>query len=507
VRLTCNLLVPPPAGRYDWSGELELAPDPFQEWRDAESLLATNASASTAPSGHRRTLLQSTPTSTGVVPVQGRVAIKESRAPVDPSGSSTPGVVSLDDTGDITLICQGGTCPTTAPGPVGQAGGSQGQGEVPEAPAVAGKGQAGGAVGAMSLVNVLLIALVVPAGLALCATGVAAAVLHRRRKQQKKQHQPAKALTQKNIKRPGCAHRHRVGEEDLQLEGKQGAKESWRSVNGMSWVPGAGPAAVPRLRRSTNGASCNGTAEYTDADLALQHHGQGTNVERLQPGETGFGSMPGGVNRLLGMAAPARTGSIDWSAAMLPPTRDSFDLQRGGSIEWSGATRPHGAKWSMAGSLAGMASTMASMFNSRWASCTRPETMLVQHLYLPQLSDKAVLQLAACLNKRGHYWLCRVSNRLHCFLRCCQCTGPLKLGTPTKCQSPASTSKAAAALSPTPCSIRLPISDSPRLAATPLRRIQQRQQRQQRQCEARRSSQPRWQQRQRHRLQQHRRGF
>jgi hypothetical protein len=221
----------------------------------------------------------------------------------------------------------------------------------------------------MSLLKVLLIALVVPAGLALCATGIAAAVLRRRRKQKEKQQQPAKAATRKNIKRPGGALRHRVGEEDLQLEGKQGTKESWRSVDGTSWVPGASPAALPRLRRSNNGNSCNGSDEYTDADLALQNHGQGTSVERLQPGETAFGSMPGGINRLVGMAAPARTGSIDWSAAMLPPTRDSFDLQRGASIEWSGTARPHGAKWSMAGSLAGMATTMANVFNFRCARC------------------------------------------------------------------------------------------------------------------------------------------
>jgi len=96
------------SGKYDWAGELELSPDPFQEWTDATSLLVAN---STAPKhltpGKRRALLQQT--TTGLVPVQGRVAIKESKTVVDNSGS-TSGVLALDDSGDIQLVC-GSNCP------------------------------------------------------------------------------------------------------------------------------------------------------------------------------------------------------------------------------------------------------------------------------------------------------------------------------------------------------------------------------------------------------------
>lgn len=96
------------SGKYDWAGELELSPDPFQEWTDATSLLVVNSTASKPlTSGRRRALLQQS--TTGLVPVQGRVAIKESKTVVDNSGS-TSGVLALDDSGDIQLVC-GSNCP------------------------------------------------------------------------------------------------------------------------------------------------------------------------------------------------------------------------------------------------------------------------------------------------------------------------------------------------------------------------------------------------------------
>lgn len=405
------------AGRYDWSGELELAPDPFTEWQDAQSLLASNinGSSSPVPARHRSLLQPATPsnfvsitsgssihggsdgsisdsnplavlqlllspdtssavprssistssssssaslgnkdqallsasrqrsllqdasnsTSTGMVPVQGRVGIRESRAPVDPSGSSAPGTVSLDDTGDITLICQGGQCPVppTNLGGMGETGGQQGQSV----------GKAQGATGSalnLSLLAIILIAVCVPAGLALCAAGVAAGVLRRRKKQKEKD----------------------AGSAKKDERGKQGSKESWRSTDGVS----RSPIARPAMLRRSNAGSGNGSPEDFSTD------GQGTSVERVQPGETGFGSMPGGLFRF-GSTQLMRGGSIEWPANMptLPPARDSMDLAAArarGSIDWSVVQEDRsnrGAKWSVAGSLAGMATSMAHVLNFR----------------------------------------------------------------------------------------------------------------------------------------------
>lgn len=84
------------AGNYDWAGELELTPDPFTVWQDAASLLQ-QGNASVAPAGRHRSLLQSS--STGMVPVQGRVGVRESRTAID-SSSTAGGSVALDDTGE-----------------------------------------------------------------------------------------------------------------------------------------------------------------------------------------------------------------------------------------------------------------------------------------------------------------------------------------------------------------------------------------------------------------------
>ncbi|KAF6257103.1 hypothetical protein COO60DRAFT_1461341 [Scenedesmus sp. NREL 46B-D3] len=320
------------SGRYDWSGELELAPDPFTEWQDAASLLVTDSSSnsSSMPDGHhRRSLLQDaasgdndSSTSTGMVPVQGRVGIRESRAPVDPNGNSSPGTVTLDDTGDIVLICLNGVCPPSLTG-------KPGQGETP------GSTQDKPAGLVLDLFSafpgtrpqiILLAAILVPAGLAICATGIVAVVLRKRRKQ--KEEEQAREGTNKR-KRADDQPTERQ-EQQLQLEGRQSLKPVWRSADGTSWVPGTTQSSA-LLRRSSIGTSINGSGAFTDADLALQLGPQGTSVERLQPGETGFGSNPGNVSRFAAMAA-------------LPPSRDSAD---GCAVE-----RSRGSKWSLAGSLA-----------------------------------------------------------------------------------------------------------------------------------------------------------
>ncbi|WIA18832.1 hypothetical protein OEZ85_003511 [Tetradesmus obliquus] len=345
------------SGRYDWSGELELSPDPFTEWQDAAELLHTNSSSSNStnpPAGTRhRILLQdaSNATSTGMVPVQGRVAVKESKAPVDPSSSNSPaGTVALDDSGDITLICLNGVCPPSLTGLPGVA-------ETPDSGETGGSGQTQNPVGAvtgMRLLIILLAALVAPAGLAICATGVAAVVLKRRRKE--KEDEQARDARLKRL------HTHKEGQiagrqeqqqqqqqQELQLQGRQGVKQSWRSVDGgdASWVPGVSPSPAV-LRRSTAGGSYSGSDEFTDANLALQQQQQeaiaSSSIERLQPGETGFGSMPGGVNRFAAMVT-------------MPPGRDSMD--------GFGVERSRGSRWSLAGSVAGMASSVAAAVRFR----------------------------------------------------------------------------------------------------------------------------------------------
>jgi hypothetical protein len=330
------------AGRYDWSGELELAPDPFIEWQDAASLLHTNSSSNSSSSSssnttdgkRRRSLLQdsndvsSNSTSTGMIPVQGRVGIRESKAPVDPGASSNPGSVALDDTGDIVLICANGVCPASLTGIPGQA-------ETPDPTQPGDSAQTPiSAASGSRLVVILLAALVAPAGLAICATGVAAAILRKRRKQ--KEDEQARDAKHKRSNNSLTAQ-----EQELGLQGRTGVKQSWRSVDGASWVPGAALSRAV-LRRSDAG----GSAELTDAaDLALQQGAIATSVERLQPGETGFGSVCGAVRGGAAMVT-------------LPPARDSID--GGGVLE-----RSRGGRWSLAGSVAGMASSISHALHLR----------------------------------------------------------------------------------------------------------------------------------------------
>jgi hypothetical protein len=262
-----------------------------------------------------------------MVPVQGRVGIRESKAPVDPGASSNPGSVALDDTGDIVLICLNGVCPPSLTGIPGQTETPDGThtqpGNSAETPISAASGS--------KLMIILLAALVAPAGLAICATGVAAVVLRKRRKQ--KDDEQARDTNHARSNVPAHDQHN-----ELQLQGRHGVKQSWRSADGTSWVPGATPSPAV-LRRSRSNAG--GSTELTDADRALQ---QGTSIERLQPGETWFGSVYGGRNGGAAMVT-------------LPPARDSID---GCVVE-----RSRGSRWSLAGSMAGVASSISNALHLR----------------------------------------------------------------------------------------------------------------------------------------------
>jgi hypothetical protein len=196
----------------------------------------------------------------------------------------------------------------------------------------------------MRLLIIVLAALVAPAGLAICATGIAAVILKKRRKE-KEDEQAQEARLERLHKRKDGQIAGRQ-ENELQLEGRQGVKQSWRSMDGTSWFPGVSPSPAV-VRRSNAGGSVSGSDEFTNGDLALQQQQQqvmSSSIERLQPGETGFGSMPGGVNRFVAMVT-------------LPPARDSLD--------GFGVERSKGSRWSLAGSVAGMASSVASALHLR----------------------------------------------------------------------------------------------------------------------------------------------
>lgn len=326
------------AGRYDWSGQLELAPDPFTVWEDAQSLLAVSNSTA---DGRRRSLLQThgNTTSTGMVPVQGRVGVRETRAPVQASGTPAPGVLALDD-GDITLVCQDGQCPSALTGP------GQAQNPLQGVPAAAGGTSSPGGTAAvpgtpLNIKVVVVAALVAPAGLALLGIGVAAAVIRRRRRQKEKAEavDTARLQKQRSGRPPGLQGPQPQG-------GLVGARTIWRSTDGSpQWGPQAGPAA---LRRSTGVHS-----DFDDSSdgQACPPNGLGTLVEGVRPGETGFGSMPGGFGG---------------PGAILPPARDSaagfgFELEHTGhAVHGAGGNR-----WSLAGSLAGMATTVAHALHLR----------------------------------------------------------------------------------------------------------------------------------------------
>lgn len=247
-----------------------------------------------------------------MVPVQGRVGIRESKAPVGTGGTAAPGTALLDDTGDITLVCQDGRCPQSLTGLAAA-----------DAAGLGSEAAAAAAPANMKLV-VILVAVLVPAGLAVCAAGVAAVVLRKRRRQKEEK--------QGNKGRPERPKKHQDAH-DLS-EGRQGVKQSWRSGDGGR--TGASPAVLCR----SNAGSDDG--EYSNGDL----NSHGTNVEQLQPGETGFGSMAGGTNQRFG------------AMVTLPPTTDSLD---GFSTEHASG-RP---RWSLAGSLAGMANSVAGALHFR----------------------------------------------------------------------------------------------------------------------------------------------
>eukprot|EP00775_Hariotina_reticulata_P005926 gene5926-6166_t len=302
------------SGKYDWAGELELSPDPFQEWTDATSLLVAN---STAPkhltSGRRRALLQQS--TTGLVPVQGRVAIKESKTVVDNSGS-TSGVLALDDSGDIQLVC-GGNCPDMGQP---QLGAPEQAGSSPSADSSTNTG----ASGATTKKLAILIAIAVPLGTALCALVIAAAVLHRRKKkkdQANKKQQPhlnfknrvdvqeqisasvSEAIVAAAISPSRASRRlHRGG-------------ESWHSANGDNQMPI--PAELDRwsgagFSSSVSGGDGGSSFKRTGRDYDARLGSTSGTPSVMQPQLPASNSVAGGFDLQHPFSVQQSKGSSTW---------------------------------------------------------------------------------------------------------------------------------------------------------------------------------------------------
>jgi hypothetical protein len=220
--------------------------------------------------------------------------------------------VSLDDSGDIVLFCQDGNCPL----------GLGGQSGTPGGPAAMGK------AASSRLMVILVSALVAPAGLAICATGIAAVVLRHRRKRAAEQEAAGGTGETGGTRR----RRGRRPRREAQLEGRAGTQEIWRSTDGVPWPANTSSNAL----YSSNAGSDESSSS-----------GGGNHVLRLQPGETGFGSMPGGMFQ---------------PVAMLPPPRDSVDGPGSHEGQSSGYNR---RRWSIASSLTGMATNVALALHLR----------------------------------------------------------------------------------------------------------------------------------------------
>lgn len=73
---------------------MELSPDPFTTWADAAELLQPGSNATGAGSPQRRlhqlNTTNSSTTTTGEVPVQGRVTVRETATPMSNDGVPVP---------------------------------------------------------------------------------------------------------------------------------------------------------------------------------------------------------------------------------------------------------------------------------------------------------------------------------------------------------------------------------------------------------------------------------
>ncbi|KAF8072517.1 olpB [Scenedesmus sp. PABB004] len=382
------------SGCYDWSGALELDPNPFVVWPDAAALLG---------GAHARRLTaaraSSSPSSSGLTPVQGRVSVRESgsaaaaAAAGGADNSTGVPVVPLDDADEIRVVggpappgsqaCGGGA---VAQGPLCVLGGGQqgkAEGATSPAPAAEGAGAPAAPPGGQGLAGLLgvspttliiIIAVGAPLALVACVAGVVAAAARRRRQREAaaaaeaRQRAPAQreaahgaaAAAGASADDGGAVVRRGRGGRAVRRRLPSTAGAAPASADGAAAAAAAGSARGGRAHRGRvpghpgvpelEGASCSGSSGSSceldeDGVPVLGGGAAATAVEFLEPGEAGLSdSLCGG------------------SAARLP-RRDSEGL-----VMLEGAGGHHRQHHGLRDSLAGMASGLAAALGLRGSS-------------------------------------------------------------------------------------------------------------------------------------------
>jgi hypothetical protein len=388
-------------GVYDWAGQLDLSPDPFTVWSDTSELLTNSSSSNRHRSllqqgaSSSRLLLQagasSNSTGTGNVPVQGRVAVREtgsgSSSSSNPVTAGSSAAIALDDSGDIMVlglppadVCQANpaVCPADSlnvlvTGKIPQPGAAESSSTGTQPAGGLPKLQIPG-LAVSPKVLIVIAALAGPTALALCAMGIVAGVLHRKRKRQKEeqqqakqQHEQAAAAAEPHVDAeagPGSGGNSREGSFD-DAAGSSGSGPvrgsavrrrisstavyaSQDGTHNSSTGSGAAPdgqnkgrnsrGGNARFRKRAPGANSGATLEHSangspssspggssgeleDPSMLVQRTGSTTvtEVQFLEVGETGFGSVCGGV-AVSGRSVTARSnrGSIDLQSMFEP---------------------------------------------------------------------------------------------------------------------------------------------------------------------------------------------
>lgn len=268
--------------------------------------------------------------------------------------------------GDITLVCQNGACPAQ----LGQPDSSQETSlTYPDNGSTASKSVN------TKLLIILLAAVVAPAGIALCATGIAAAVIYKRRKRKREEEDGESQAKAGKVTR---LHKHHDGavagrqwQESLEgSQARQRPRTIWKSTDGAGianpvglsagnpWIASAGPAELERL--SNAGSSSHSSRQNSPEEnkwFSEHRDAEGNAVQQLRPGETGFGSMPGGFGAMVTLP-PARDSVYGGQLAGLEhPVPGAAAGHAGPAGIWQAARR------SLAGSVAGIASALAHPFS------------------------------------------------------------------------------------------------------------------------------------------------
>lgn len=162
------------------------------------------------------------------------------------------------------------------------------------------------------LVTIVLAAVLAPAGVAMCATGLVGAILYRKR------HRDDQQQTNKEKKgKLARLHKHHDGAVTGRQKQLPRSKGTHHSSNTL---------AEAELELSNPGSRKNSGQDTADEGLAAANlRAMRTAVERVRPGETGFGSMPGSHEAMITL--PPRRDSVDWTSIMqVEASRQSYSI-------------------------------------------------------------------------------------------------------------------------------------------------------------------------------------